>query len=260
MRRGDITVFSISTALATVVVALVAFSLLVVNRWPSSTGDQAGTSTSSLLVLAWAPNLCKAAPFTPGCPTGHVDQMGRTVILHGLWPQPPDEQYCGVPRSIAERRRSALPPLPLSQDVQTKLQPVLSDVSSVAPYEWYKHGTCSDVTPALYFSDAAALTQQARQILDPMFEQAKGQRLPVTKVREQFDAAFGEGASSRVGLQCLNAEGEGPLIFEVRLSLPRVADLRTVDNTPNPGGTLSLPDLIGSGPTISAGCRLGGVL
>ena len=102
---------------------------------------------------------------------------GTTWILHGLWPQPRDKQYCDVPKAVADRART--PRLRHAvgghlQDMRKNLQPLMSDAAAMAPHEWYAHGTCSGVTPDVYFSDAVALTVQARKILDPMFTEAEG--------------------------------------------------------------------------------------
>ena len=84
--------------LAAIVVAAVAFSLLVVDRSRHPSADKPGASSSSLLVVTWGPSLCKVDPANPGCKSGHVGKLGRTLILHGLWPQPRTEQFCGVPK------------------------------------------------------------------------------------------------------------------------------------------------------------------
>lgn len=106
----------------------------------------------------------------------------------------------------------------------------------------------------MYFSNAVTLTDQVRKILDSVFEKAKGGRLSLSTVRDRFDAESGEGAGKRVGFVCRDVDGEGTVIYEVHLSLPPVAGLRTAENT------LSLGDLLVKGPTISAGCRQGRVL
>lgn len=257
MQRGDVAVFSISCALAAVVVAAVTFSLLVLDRTPSSSAFESENDGSSWLVVTWGPNLCRAEPATVGCGSGRVRELGRTFVLHGLWPQPPTNQYCGVPEGLADRARdthgSTMPPVALSDDVRTQLQSMLSDATAMSSHEWYAHGTCSGVTPDVYFGDAMALTDQVRAILDPMFRSAKDTRLTATAVRGRFDDAFGHGAGARVGLTCRNVPTEGNVVFEVRLSLPAVVDLRS------PKGALPLGELLAEGPAMSPGCSQGGV-
>ncbi|CAM4443080.1 Ribonuclease I [Mycobacterium basiliense] len=255
LRRGDAAVFSVSAGLTVIVAAAVAFSVLVLDRSGGSRANQPGTSSSSLLVVTWGPSLCQVAPSNAGCKDGHVDTLGRKLLLHGLWPQPATEQFCGMPRAVAHRARDLkdMRSLNLPADVQTKLQSMMSDVAVLAPHEWYAHGTCSGVTPAVYFRDAATLAEQAGKILNPVFETVGDRRLSLRTVRDRFDAEFGGGAGDRVGLTCRDVDGEEIVIYEVHLSLPPIVDFGATENT------VSLRDLLVKGPTISAGCRRGRV-
>lgn len=257
MKRGDVAVIAVSAGLAAVVVAVIVVRLLADDRSPGSSADDPGSSTSSLLVVTWGPSLCKVAASSPGCANGHVNKMGRTLILHGLWPQPASEQFCGVPERVAGRPGGSpgadLPTVPLPEDIQTQLQSIMSDAAAMASHEWYRHGTCSGVTPAVYFGNAISLTEQVRKTLDPVFGAAVGGHLSVSAVRARVDAEFGKGTGTRVGLKCRNIEGEGLVVYEVRLSFPPVPELG------HDGRTVSLRDALGKGPTIAAGCRSGRV-
>lgn len=243
MKRGDAAVISISAALAVVAVAGVAYSQLVLDRKPGQPADAAANSDSSLLVLTWAPSLCKVEPSNSGCRSGHVGQMGQSFVLHGLWPQPSTEQYCGVPSRIADRARG---PVDLPGDISAGLQAAMSDSTLMAPHEWYAHGTCSGVTAPEYFGIATKLADQAGRVLNPVFDKAAGGQLSSRSVREAFDAEFGKGAGRRVGMSCRDAKNGGEIVYEVRLSLPRVVDLRS--------GALSVADALAKGPTVPPGC------
>jgi ribonuclease T2 len=129
------------------------------------------------------------------------------------------------------------------------VQAMVSDASTMVPHEWYAHGTCSGVTPDVFFGDAAALADQARKVLDPMFAQAEGNRIQLNAVRDKFDAEYGAGAGERVRLSCRNVTGQGSVVYELHLSLPPVTELRP------PDGTLSLKDLMPKGPALGPGCR-----
>jgi ribonuclease T2 len=253
MQRGDVTVLSISTALAAVVVAALTYSVLVLDRSPSSSA--ADRTDSTLLVVTWGPSFCRVDPPSSICTSGEIGDMGRTLILHGMWPQPPDSQYCGVPKALVEtdrhHRYTDLPPVELSEDVRTNLQSVMANSANLAAHEWYTHGTCSGVTPDEYFGDAAALTDQVRQVLDPVFESAGGGQLTLGAVRDRVDEEFGEGAGERVVLACRTGGGDTDIVENVRLSLPRVVDMNTGEDS------LSLRDLLVKGPPIDAGCQSG---
>lgn len=248
-------VITVSVALAAVVVASVGFSLLVQDREPDSPPTVSASSVSSLLVMTWGPSLCKVEPSNRGCRSGHVGRMGKSFVLHGLWPQPSSEQYCDVPREVARRARNLGDPVPavnLPKDLQSSLSQQMSDAAVMAPHEWYAHGTCSGVTPPEYFAIASSLSDQISAVLDPIFDKAGGRRLAPRTVREGVDAAFGNGAGRRVGLSC-RAIGADTVVYEVRLSLPPVVELRD-----DPGGA-SLSQSLSEGPTIPAGCGNGRV-
>jgi ribonuclease T2 len=257
MQRGDRTVISISLALAAVVVVAVGFSVVVLDRSPSSAAIESSDSDSSRLVATWGPSLCTTDPSNSGCESGHVVKMGKTFVLHGLWPQPFSDQYCDVPKDVADRAAKLkgpdMPSVELSEDVQAGLQLNLSDASVMAPHEWYAHGTCSGVAPDKYFGDALTLIAAARKILDPLFNQATKKGLALSTVRDRFDAEFGQGAGDRVALTCRNVTGQGAVAYEVQLSLPPVNALG-ID-----GNALSLGDLLLKGPPIEPTCRHGRV-
>ena len=238
MKRSDKTVLWLSATLAVIAVAAVAFSLLVLDRRPR---PSATASDSSLLVLTWAPSLCKVEPSTNGCRNGHVGKLGQAFVLHGLWPQPSTEQYCAVPKG--QRSRA---PVDLPDDLKSTLQSMMSDSSFMTTHEWYAHGTCSGVNPPEYFRIATALAQQAGPVLDPLFAGPPGRRVTSRQVRDAFDTRFGNGAGARVGLVCKDADGQGRLAYEVRLSLPPV--VRLGQNPP------SLATALAQGPTIPPGC------
>jgi ribonuclease T2 len=257
MRRGDAAVISISAVLAVIVVAAVTFSIGVLDKTPSSAVFASGDTNSSWLVLTWGPSLCLVEATNSGCASGHVGAQGETFILHGLWPQPFENQYCNVDKDVAERakdpRATDLPAIDIDADTRERLTELLSDASVMAPHEWYAHGTCAALTPTAYFSNAVALADQARAVLNPMFQAAQGKRLSATTLRQKFTDEFGEGAGDRVNLSCRNATGEGSVVYEVHVSLPEVTDLRT------PKGDVSLANLILEAPPIAEGCRGGRV-
>lgn len=206
----------------------------------------ASDSTSSLLVLTWAPSLCEVSPSNSGCRSGHVQQLGQTFVLHGLWPQPSSEQYCDVPKNVSDRKRE---PVHLPDDLKTRLKTMTSDLPLVTTHEWYAHGTCSGVEPPEYFAIAAELAGGIVGVLNPVFAQASGNQINARSVRQAVATAFGEAVAPRVGLACKPSQG-GEVMYEVRLSLPAVVDLSEDDNV------LSIGDALHRGPVIGAGCGM----
>lgn len=247
MKRRDAKVLAISAGLSLAVVAAVVYSF-VLDRRP--VGPEPGNSSSSLLTLTWGPSLCMVDAANAGCKSGHVGRMGQSLVLHGLWPQPSTEQYCGVPQRGADRRTVDLP-----DGVRKALQDMMSDETIMAPHEWYAHGTCSGVAPAEYFGIATTLAAQVRTLLDPVFVNAGGEQLSPRAVRESFDAEFGGGAGKRVGLTCKDVDGQS-IAYEVHLSLPSVKDLLADQKAVK---TLALGDSLVKGPAIPPGCGQGRV-
>lgn len=250
MRRGDVAVLAISVVLGAVVVAAIVFSVRVVDKPREPTGNNAANSTSSLLVVTWGPSLCTVERSNPGCRSGHVGQLGPTLILHGLWPQPSSEQFCGVPKG---QRDTTLPSLNLPQDLQADLASKMSDSAIMAPHEWNAHGTCSGLPPADYFGIATSLADQAIQILNPVFRGAQGGRVSLDVVRGRLNAELGAGAGDRATMSCRQAGEQGMVAYEVQMSLPPVPELGSGSKA------IALRDVIDRGPTLSGGCRRGTV-
>ena len=253
MRRGDLTVLAISAVLAAIVVVAVTFSVRVLDRTPVTVEFEPVDSPSTWLVMTWGPSLCVAASSSPGCASGHVEGMGQTWVLHGLWPQPATNQYCGVPKGLMDRARdirNELPPVDIGDGTKDALQSMMSDSSVLAPHEWYAHGTCSGVTPDVYFGDAVALTEQARKVLDPIFAaESGGGRIQLRDVQDDLNREFGPGAGDRVRLSCRNVTGLGSVAYELHMSLPPVTEFRTSE------GIRPLKDLIGAAPPLGPGCQ-----
>ncbi len=247
MKRRDAKVLAISVGLSAVVVAAIVYSFALDRR---PVGPEAGNSSSSWLTLTWGPSLCMVEAKNAGCRSGHVGQMGQSLVLHGLWPQPSTEQYCGLPKQGADRRSVELP-----DDVRKTLQDLMSDENTMAAHEWYAHGTCSGVAAPEYFGIATSLATQVRTLLDPVFVNAHGDRLSPRAVRETFDAQFGGGAGQRVGLTCRDVNGDS-IVYEVHLSLPSVIDLLADQKADN---ALPLGDALVKGPAIPPGCGRGRV-
>ncbi|WP_255507056.1 ribonuclease T(2) [Mycolicibacterium sp. 018/SC-01/001] len=247
------TVLSISAALAAVVAVAVAFSVHVLDADRSS-ALVSRDSDSSWLVLTWSPSFCRAQPTNAACASGDLAGMGRTLILHGLWPQPRENQYCGVSRRVQEessRGHRDLPPVELSAGVRDGLAATMADAPNLSLHEWYAHGTCSGLTPEAFFGQALTLATQVREAFDPLFTDDQGRQLTLSALRSRADERFGSGAGERVGMSCLNAAGEGPYVVDVRLSLPAVAAMRTVD------GDLDLRRLLTQAPPLTSQCGHG---
>jgi len=162
-----------------------------------------------LLALTWQPSFCETHSRKKECRTQTRNRYDATHwSLHGLWPQPRSNSYCGVnsmDKSIDRNKRwHLLEPLKLSQKTATELAFVMPAVASnLQRHEWIKHGTCYGSDAEDYYSDSISLTKQINNsIVGKLFNKGVGKRVSLKQVRQHFDKAFGKGAGSKVDMRC----------------------------------------------------------
>lgn len=204
-----------------------------------------------VLAASWQPAFCEGRGSVPECRTQTAARAdARQFSLHGLWPQPIGNLYCGVSereRALSESGDWArLPPLDLDGAARERLaQRMPGMLSYLDRHQWTKHGTCSGADVATYFGHAMALLDELNgSAVRELFESNIGRRLRAIQVRQAFDRDFGAGAGERVRLVC---DDQG-LITELRIGLKGAM---------GPDG--SVGELIRAAPRRSAGCRGGRV-
>lgn len=203
-----------------------------------------------VLAASWQPAFCERRPGTREC-RGQTDARldARQFSLHGLWPQPIGNEYCGV--GTADRNLSEsgdwgrLPTPDLSPAVRQTLQQRMPGyLSHLHRYEWLKHGTCYGTGADSYFGQALTLLDQLnRSEVRVLFEDNIGKRVRAEQIRHAFDRAFGRGAGDRVRLVCYDG-----LITELRIGLKGAI-----------GDDSGLAELIREAPPRSVRCRGGWV-
>ena len=162
-----------------------------------------------LLALTWQPSFCETHSRKKECRTQTKNRYDATHwSLHGLWPQPRNNAYCGVSymdKGIDRNKKwHLLAPVKLSQKTATELAFVMPAVASnLHRHEWIKHGTCYGSDAEDYYSDAISLTNQVNNsIVGKLFNRGVGKRVSLKQVRQHFDKAFGKGAGSKVDMRC----------------------------------------------------------
>jgi len=131
--------------------------------------DEKKSSVHNLLALSWHNAFCQTHQYKKECKRGFFDKFKKgyrdnRFVLHGLWPQPRDKQYCNVDRKYITMDKykhwNKLPSLNLDKDVAEALKQVMPGVSSnLHKHEWYKHGTCYGKDVNGYFKDAIRYTK-----------------------------------------------------------------------------------------------------
>lgn len=208
--------------------------------------------TQYILAVNWQPAFCETSPGKPECRDQQADDFEATnFTLHGLWPQPRDNEYCNVPARERQASQSGnwgdLPRLPLSAGLQRDLDEAMPGTqSALERHEWTKHGTCYGTTAEQYYADALdlLLALNTSEVAE-LFAGNIGRKITLRQVREAFDSAFGRGAGERVRMAC-EPDGNRTIITELTIGLT---------------GTITGPDdfaaLIAAASPTEGGCKSG---
>lgn len=228
---------------------------------PDKDADKAAASAGGkpeyVLALSWQPAFCETKSKKPECRAQTAEGFDAAhFTLHGLWPQPNGNFYCGVKASDRANdkpdRWADLPAVTLDAATRQELDTVMPGTqSALERHEWIKHGTCSGMNQQAYFSAALALarTVNASPVRD-LFVQNIGGTLTSDQIRAAFDTAFGRGTGDRVRVSCAKDPSNGRrMIGEITLGL--VGSL---------GADGKLADMmLASAATGKAGCPQGAI-
>ncbi len=213
-----------------------------------------------LLAATWQPGFCETRPGIPECRGQDTARFDADHFsLHGLWPQPYGNFYCGVSSSIREQDKPgqwlSLSPLLLEAQTRAKLKQVMPGMrSGLHRHEWVKHGTCYKGRDAqTYYRHSLALmsvlnASEVRQL----FAASIGQGLTIEQIRDSFDKAFGRGSGERVSAHCKPVRNRR-LIVELRIALNGPIEDAL------PLSPIRLGALMRNAPTLPSDCASGEV-
>jgi ribonuclease T2 len=197
-----------------------------------------------LLALSWQPSFCESHQRKSECNTLTSSRFdARHLVLHGLWPQPRHNAYCGVSvkdKSIDRKKRwDLLQPLTLSATVKKELQTVMpAYASNLQRHEWIKHGTCYGKNANDYYADALSLTREINNsAISALLREHIGKKITSQKIRQRFDSVFGAGSGKKVNLRCdrkgniaelwINLKGDTKGQFSLKTLLPHAANAKS---------------------------------
>ena len=162
-----------------------------------------------LLALSWMPSFCESRSNKKECRSLGENRYDATHLsLHGLWPQPRANAYCGVSdtdKGIDRNKRwHLLEPLKLSHETVKKLAFVMPGyASNLHRHEWIKHGTCYGTDADTYYKHSIALTQKINEsAVGRLLSNNIGRKVSLKQIRQSFDSSFGKGAGKKVDLRC----------------------------------------------------------
>ena len=167
----------------------------------------------NILVLTWHNAFCETHRYKKECkkslfPFGEGKYKERHFVLHGLWPQPRGNQYCGVnsvEKNLDKHKQWHRLSLPhLGPELESRLKKVMPGVSSnLHKHEWVKHGTCYSSSASEYYEDSVSLVEQFNSSkVGQFFGKHIGQRVSLQQIRTLFDRSFGQGTGKRVEMKC----------------------------------------------------------
>ena len=179
----------------------------------------------NLLVLSWHNAFCQTHSYKKECKRSLLsfgkERFSEThFVLHGLWPQPRSNMYCGISKKEVgmdkHKQWRRLPDLDLHAEVVKGLKRVMPGFKSgLHKHEWVKHGSCYGADANSYYADAIALVDQVNSSkVGDFFSRNIGKSITLKQVRYLFDSSFGTGAGKRVEMKC-----RGGLITELWLHL-----------------------------------------
>ena len=214
------------------------------NKVPKSSPKSA---KQNLLALSWQNAFCQTHQYKKECKSMNSKSFGAfEFVLHGLWPQPRNNQYCNVSKKEVGTDKNKqwyrLKKLDLNMTTRNELKKYMPGYSSnLHRHEWVKHGTCYGTSSNDYFANAIALLKQVNQSkVQQYFKQNIGKIITLKEVRKEFDKAFGQGAGKQVTMNC-----RGGLVTELWLHLGSGSD--------------GLKELLKSNKTVRSRCQKGRV-
>jgi ribonuclease T2 len=213
-------------------------------------------SGDNLLALSWQPAFCETKPNKVECEAlnaGNLPVTETQLSLHGLWPQPQGNDYCGVPAGVVALDRasrwSELPAPDVDAETRELLEVAMPGTASFLDrHEWIKHGTCHRGAGGAdeFFDDTLRVVDAINgSEVAALLASHVGGEVETSDIRAAFDAAFGAGAGARVQVQCVG-DGGRVLLQELRVGLVGVI-----------GPETPVAGLILAAAPVSAGCPRG---
>jgi ribonuclease T2 len=238
--------------------AILLSGLLLLTACDEQAWEPAKFDGEMVLAISWQPGFCETRPRLPECRTQKKSRFDATHFsLHGLWPQPRSESYCGVSeseqRKDTSRQWSRLPGLGLSEDLQLRLLKIMPGARSfLHRHEWIKHGTCYDDDPNVYFEDSLVLMEQVNaSSLQSLFARSIGKQLTGRQIRRAWNAEFGPDAGDRLRISC-KRDGRRTIITELTIGLSgrispdsKLGDLIAAAKPTRPGCPAGIVDPVG---------------
>lgn len=167
------------------------------------------TSKQNLLAISWQNAFCQTHKYKKECKNMTSRDFGAShFVLHGLWPQPKNNQYCNVDKKQVgmdkNKQWHRLNKLELDSSTRDRLAKLMPGYSSnLHKHEWIKHGTCYKTNANEYYNDAMnLLTEINESEVQKFFAKNINKKVSLREIRKIFDKEFGKNAGEHVTMNC----------------------------------------------------------
>ncbi|MBU1666824.1 hypothetical protein KKC13_00250 [bacterium] len=167
------------------------------------------TGKQNLLAISWQNAFCQTHQYKKECKRMTKKDFGASnFVLHGLWPQPRNNQYCNVSKKEVgmdkNKQWHSLAHLDLNATVRSELSKLMPGYhSNLHKHEWVKHGTCYGTNANEYYADAMnLLTQLNDSKVQDYFEKNIGKTIELKDIQKIFNEEFGQGSGEHVTMKC----------------------------------------------------------
>ncbi len=174
-----------------------------------NTPKRSKKSKQNLLAISWQNAFCQTHQYKKECKRMSSKDFGASnFVLHGLWPQPRNNQYCNVDKKQVgmdkNKQWNRLNKLDLTSTTRERLAKLMPGYgSNLHKHEWIKHGTCYGTGASDYYDDAMDLMTQVNESkVQDFFEKNVGKKVSLKEIQAVFNSAFGKGAGEHVTMNC----------------------------------------------------------
>ena len=189
-------------------------------------------ATDNLLALSWQPAFCEMRPNKTECQALNAGQLPvaeQGLSIHGLWPQPRGNDYCGVPPALVQLDKASrweqLPEVEMDAETREALEVAMPGTASfLERHEWIKHGTCfkGDGGADEYYDDTLLIVDAINDsAIGTFLADHVGAEVETSEIRALFDEVFGADAGDAVQFDC-KGDGGRVLIQELKITLSGV--------------------------------------
>jgi len=205
-----------------------------------NSSSKESSNLDSVLVVSWHNSFCETHSNKRECKRDGGEYKNH-LVLHGLWPQPRNNIYCGVDERIIaldkSKRWNALPKLNLKPEVIELMQKYMPGYkSNLQRHEYYKHGSCYSKDANRYYLDALQLTKRVDETIGEYLRVNIGKRVKTINIKKIAERLIAKDIKNKIAVKCKRG-----LLSEIWISIK--------------GKGKSLKDLIKGAKPIHSNCQ-----